>query len=68
MINKTAFLLTSILLSVGVLHAQIFKQVKQMAYNDSVRLFEIFKDLHQNPESAQRHYRNCLKNNEEYKV
>jgi len=42
MINKTTFLLTSILLSVGVLHAQSFKQVKQMTYADSVRLVEIF--------------------------
>jgi len=50
MTNKTTSILTGLLLSVGVLHAQVTKQVKQMAYSDSLRLVEIFKDLHQNPE------------------
>lgn len=48
--HKAAALLTAILFTVGVLHAQSAKQLKQMAYADSVRLVEIFKDLHQNPE------------------
>jgi amidohydrolase len=50
MTNKTTSILTGLLLSVGVLHAQFAKQVKQMAYADSVRLVDIYKDLHQNPE------------------
>ncbi len=33
-----------------VLQAQNSGQVKQMAYADSLRLVEIYKDLHQNPE------------------
>ena len=37
-------------MAVTILVAQPTKQVKQMAYTDSVRLVEIFKDLHQNPE------------------
>lgn len=37
-------------MAVTILVAQPTKQVKQMAYADSVRLVEIFKDLHQNPE------------------
>lgn len=49
MIHK-AFLLSVTLLAVTSLQAQITKQVKQLAYADSVRLVEIFKDLHQNPE------------------
>ena len=48
--HKAAALLTAILFTVGVLHAQSAKQLKQMAYADSLRLVEIFKDLHQNPE------------------
>lgn len=50
MANKVSTLLTGILLSFGILHAQTSTQVKQMAYADSSRLVEIFKDLHQNPE------------------
>jgi amidohydrolase len=50
MINKTTLLFTIFLLTVGVLHAQTSKPVKQMAYADSVRLVDIYKDLHQNPE------------------
>ena len=48
--HKATALLTAILFTVGVLHAQSAKQLKQMAYADSLRLVEIFKDLHQNPE------------------
>ena len=48
--NKVTSFLIFILLSAGVLHAQISKQLKQMASADSLRLVEIFKDLHQNPE------------------
>jgi len=36
----------------GFAYAQTNKQVKQMAYTDSARLVEIFKDIHQNPEPA----------------
>jgi len=50
MANKVSILLTGILLSFGIVHAQTSTQVKQMAYADSSRLVEIFKDLHQNPE------------------
>ncbi|MDN3657021.1 amidohydrolase [Ferruginibacter paludis] len=49
--NKKVITFLSILIfSIGGLHAQVSKQVKQMAYADSGRLVEIFKDLHQNPE------------------
>jgi len=50
MTNKISILLTAIILTVSTLQAQTNKQVKQMAYADSLRLVEIFKDLHQNPE------------------
>lgn len=50
MTNKAIEFLTVILLTVTTLQAQTTKQVKQMAYADSLRLVEIFKDLHQNPE------------------
>jgi amidohydrolase len=50
MTNKTLVLLTVILLTVTTLQAQTNKQVKQMAYADSLRLVEIYKDIHQNPE------------------
>ena len=50
MTNKALVFLTVILLTVTILQAQTTKQVKQMAYADSLRLVEIFKDLHQNPE------------------
>ena len=43
---------TAIILASSVLQAQYNKQIKQMAYADSSRLVEIFKDLHQNPELA----------------
>jgi amidohydrolase len=48
--NKIAVLFTTFILAVVTIHAQPHKQVKQMAYADSLRLVEIFKDLHQNPE------------------
>jgi amidohydrolase len=50
MANKVTTLLMFILLSAGVLPAQISGQLKQMASADSSRLVEIYKDLHQNPE------------------
>lgn len=52
MTNKITFVLVSLLVTVASLQAQTAKQVKQMAYADSVRLVSIFKDLHQNPELA----------------
>jgi amidohydrolase len=48
--NKTSLLLLVLMGIVTVLNAQQNKQVKQMADADSLRLVEIFKDLHQNPE------------------
>ena len=50
MIKNTHLLLAIILLAATTLHAQITKQVRQLASSDSLRLVEIFKDLHQNPE------------------
>jgi hippurate hydrolase len=50
MTKKLSAILTAIVLTVATLHAQPVKQVKQLAYADSLRLVEIFKDLHQNPE------------------
>jgi hippurate hydrolase len=50
MANRIASFLMFMLLSAGVLPAQVSKQLKQMASADSLRLTEIFKDLHQNPE------------------
>jgi hypothetical protein len=47
MANRIAYFLMFMLLSAGVLPAQISKQLKQMASADSLRLTEIFKDLHQ---------------------
>lgn len=52
MTNKAAFLVIVILLSVGVLRAQDLRQVRQMASADSMRLVEMYEDLHQNPELA----------------
>ncbi|MFT3679921.1 MAG: amidohydrolase [Ferruginibacter sp.] len=49
MTNKAFILLAVILLSAST-QAQTNMQVKQMAYADSSRLVEIFKDIHQNPE------------------
>ena len=50
MTNKALVVLTVSLLTFTNLQAQTAKQVKQMAYADSSRLVEIFKDIHQNPE------------------
>jgi amidohydrolase len=50
MTSKTFVLLILTMLSIITLQAQTIKQVKQMAYADSLRLVEIFKDIHQNPE------------------
>ena len=50
--TKATYLFTVALLMSYVLQAQPPRQVKQMAYADSSRLVEIFKDLHQNPELA----------------
>src|SRR5687767_1939520 len=48
--NKAPFLLPMLIMSFTSLQAQIYKQVKQMAHADSLRLVEMFKDIHQNPE------------------
>ena len=49
--NKITLLLATILFFVTTTPAQTTaKQLKQIAYTDSSRLVEIFKDLHQNPE------------------
>ena len=48
--NKIITLLTATVFFFITLHAQKNQLVKQMAYADSLRLVEIFKDLHQNPE------------------
>ncbi|MDB5121519.1 MAG: amidohydrolase [Sphingobacteriales bacterium] len=48
--NKVLFLLSVLILGFSSLQAQISKQVKQMAYADSLRLVNMYKDLHQNPE------------------
>jgi len=50
MINKTLVVLIVVILSITTLQAQTIKRVKQMAYADSLRLVEMFKDIHQNPE------------------
>jgi hippurate hydrolase len=41
---------TVLLITTAALNAQVSKQIKQLAYADSGRLTEIFRDLHQNPE------------------
>ncbi len=50
MSKKTRLLITCFLLSFTIAVAQSFTHVKKMAYGDSLRLVEMFKDLHQNPE------------------
>jgi amidohydrolase len=47
--NAFVFLILTLSSFIPV-HAQLTKKVKQMAHADSLRLVEIFKDLHQNPE------------------
>lgn len=49
--NKLRLLFLAVALSAtATIKAQTGKQVQQMAYADSARLVEIFKDIHQNPE------------------
>jgi amidohydrolase len=48
--NKALVFLTTVITLVTTLSAQTTKQVKQMAYADSVRLTNIFIDIHENPE------------------
>src|SRR5687768_2937991 len=48
--NKASFLLPICILAFAFLQAQISKQIRQMAYADSLQLVEMYKDLHQNPE------------------
>ena len=48
--NKTCFFFTTLLLITVNSFSQPFNQVKKLAAADSIRLVEIFKDLHQNPE------------------
>jgi len=50
MTNKISIVLVVLITAFSTLDAQTSKQVKQIAYRDSLRLVEIFKDLHQNPE------------------
>ena len=48
---KTKLLLAVLSLTVHITHAQTFiNQIKQMATFDSLRLVEMYKDIHQNPE------------------
>jgi amidohydrolase len=48
--NRSTAVLAVIILTAATLPAQTTKQLHQMAYADSLRLVEIFKDIHQNPE------------------
>src|SRR5437762_2945434 len=50
MTNKTSILLAGLMLTVATIQAQNRDQIKQMSYADSLRMVEIFKHLHQNPE------------------
>jgi hippurate hydrolase len=50
MTKKISSILAVCILTVATIQAQTNKLVKQMAYADSLRLVEIFKDIHQNPE------------------
>ncbi len=50
MINKNSILLAAALLMTAATSAQLSQKVKQLAYQDSSRLTEMFKDIHQNPE------------------
>jgi len=50
MSNSKTIMLAFIVLMSATIQAQTAKQVQQMAYADSARLVEIFKDIHQNPE------------------
>ena len=48
--NRTCFLFTTLLLITVNSFSQPLTRVKKLAVADSIRLVEIFKDLHQNPE------------------
>ncbi|HEV3223326.1 MAG TPA: amidohydrolase [Puia sp.] len=48
--NKVLVFLTVIIPAVTTLQAQTTKQVRKMAYADSLRLTDIFIDIHENPE------------------
>jgi amidohydrolase len=49
--RKTALQFSMIIIiGLEICHAQVSKEVKQLAYADSSRLVEIFKDIHRNPE------------------
>lgn len=48
--KRCLLLLALLIVAYALTEAQIPKQVKQMAHGDSVRLVNIFIDLHQNPE------------------
>jgi hippurate hydrolase len=50
MTNKKYWLLVVFLFITAIVTAQLSKKVKQIAYKDSLRLVDMFKDLHQNPE------------------
>ena len=50
MTKKFLLFLTVMIPAVTILRAQTTKQVRQMAYADSVRLTNIFIDMHENPE------------------
>ncbi len=48
--NKVLVFLMLIIPTASKLHAQTTKQIRQMAYTDSLRLTGIFIDIHENPE------------------
>lgn len=48
--HKILLSAAAILLTFHCLQAQLNKRVHQMAYADSLRMVEMYKDLHQNPE------------------
>ncbi|HMG88412.1 MAG TPA: amidohydrolase [Chryseolinea sp.] len=48
--KRTLTILTFLMVIAMSLQAQIGKQIKQMAHADSVRLTQIYIDIHQNPE------------------
>jgi hippurate hydrolase len=52
MSKKIPLVLLVIISSHIYVRAQINKEIKKLAHEDSARLTEIFKDLHQNPELA----------------
>lgn len=50
--NLISILIVTLISAVWLMPAKILAQVKLMAYSDSLRLVEIFKDIHKNPELA----------------